>query len=155
MQGMKRTSLSPEIPTPATSLILPRRRLLIAACALGSRCAPPPGPIDLPSGPIAAGKASDLAMGALHVLGQVAVGRDAHGLYAMSTVCTHAGCPTQPTSGGLYCACHGSFFSSDGAVIRGPARAPLPHYRLDLDSSGDLTVQAGTVVPAGDRTELP
>jgi nitrite reductase/ring-hydroxylating ferredoxin subunit len=132
----------------------PRRRVLAAACALcTARCAPPP--YSTPCGPISAGKASDLAVGALRDLGEVAIGRDANGLYAMSTICTHAGCPTQPTSGGLYCACHGSLFASDGRVIRGPARAPLPHYQLDVDPAGDLTVQAGMVVPASDRTTLP
>jgi Rieske Fe-S protein len=85
------------------------------------------------------------------------VARDQSGIYAMSALCTHAGCPTRSTgdTGQLYCPCHGSLFDKDGKVLRGPASASLPHYRVDLADDGSLTVQAGTDVSPDTRTSVP
>jgi Rieske Fe-S protein len=137
---------------------LGRRDTLRLACALGATavcggCGQ--GAVDAPTGPVAAGNVKDLTMGALIVTNYVAVGRDAGGVYAMSAVCTHAGCPTQPSDGGdLYCDCHGSLFDHNGGVLRGPARAPLQHYKVDIAADGSITVQAGMPVSADARTPL-
>jgi cytochrome b6-f complex iron-sulfur subunit len=126
-------------------------RLLIGAGA-AARCG---APFDLPTGPMAAGKVEDLPLGALKIVGPVAVARDATGLYAMSTLCTHAGCPTQQAGADLFCPCHGSLFDGSGQVLRGPAHAPLPHYQVDLGADGSITVQAGSEVPPSTRTPVP
>jgi cytochrome b6-f complex iron-sulfur subunit len=105
-----------------------------------------------------AGKASSIAMGSLIqvVSSEIAIGRDAQGLYAMSMICTHQGCgmnivsPTNQPS--LHCACHGSNFSATGAVTRGPARVPLQHFQLDVSPNGDLTVCQLVVVASTTRT---
>jgi cytochrome b6-f complex iron-sulfur subunit len=45
---------------------------------------------------------------------------------AHSAVCTHAGCMVAPSGAQLACPCHGSMFDAfTGAVVRGPATAPL------------------------------
>ena len=45
---------------------------------------------------------------------------------AHSAVCTHAGCTVAPAGAQLACPCHGSIFDAfTGAVVRGPATAPL------------------------------
>lgn len=46
---------------------------------------------------------------------------------ALSLACTHMGCTVRPAEGddGLACPCHGSRFDASGAVVRGPAKAPL------------------------------
>jgi Rieske Fe-S protein len=45
---------------------------------------------------------------------------------AHSGVCTHAGCGVQAAGAQLSCPCHGSMFDAfTGAVLRGPAKAPL------------------------------
>jgi Rieske Fe-S protein len=138
---------------------LTRRTALRLTCALGmsatSACGQPFG--DLPTGPIAAGNVKDLPVGVLKVVQLVAVSRDERGIFAMSAVCTHAGCPTQPTGTGadLFCPCHGSLFDGAGNVVRGPARAPLPHYQVDVAADGSVTVQAGTGVSPDTRTLVP
>jgi Rieske Fe-S protein len=111
-----------------------------------------------PSGPVAAGNVSALAVGAMLVMGNVVVARDANGLYAMSGVCTHAGCLVDDTSNtiaaGLYCGCHGSRFDGNGAVTHGPASSPLQHYAVTLATDGSLTVEGDQPVSAQTRTPV-
>ena len=59
---------------------------------------------------------------------------------ARSAVCTHAGCTVQPAGGDVIaCPCHGAEFSSStGAVLRGPARRPLPAIPVTEGSDGNL-----------------
>lgn len=58
---------------------------------------------------------------------------DDKGAFAQSAVCTHLGCLTRPNASedGFFCPCHGSEFSLDGSVIKGPAPTPLPHFHLE------------------------
>jgi nitrite reductase/ring-hydroxylating ferredoxin subunit len=130
-------------------------RLAGALVAGATGCAPPFP--EIPAGPIAAGSVMDLPAGAFAIVQHVVVARDAAGFYAMSALCTHDGCWTQPTpdAGELFCPCHGSLFDRTGAVVRGPARAPLPHYRVDLGPAGSVIVQAGVEVALDARTPVP
>ena len=49
---------------------------------------------------------------------------------ALSSVCTHAACSTNWSfsSGTFTCLCHGSQFTTTGAVLAGPAASPLPAF---------------------------
>lgn len=57
---------------------------------------------------------------------------------AVSTRCMHLGCQVEPVAGHLVCPCHGSEYTNDGAVLRGPTRFPLERFRVELD--GDFVV---------------
>jgi Rieske Fe-S protein len=60
--------------------------------------------------------------------GKLAVYRDDAGeLRAISPTCTHLGCVVEfnEPERTWDCPCHGSRFSTDGTVIRGPAHKPL------------------------------
>jgi nitrite reductase/ring-hydroxylating ferredoxin subunit len=108
-------------------------------------------------GATAAGKATSLAVGGLVAAAPgLLVGRDAGGLYAMSSLCTHQGCGLNivgtATKPSLHCPCHGSAFSATGAVTNGPARAPLIHYNLHVSASGDVTVCMNEIVAATTRS---
>lgn len=81
----------------------------------------------------------------------VAVFRDSEGVYAISTVCTHLGCIVKTSAGGFDCPCHGSGFTKDGTVRKGPAPKPLPWLKISQNGSvitidEDATVKAGTKV---------
>lgn len=80
----------------------------------------------------------------------VALFRDAEGVFAVSTVCTHLGCIVKPAAEGFECPCHGSRFSGDGGVTKGPAPKPLPWLQVSL-SGNVVTVDEGTVVPHGTK----
>ena len=57
---------------------------------------------------------------------------------AVTAVCTHEGCAVTGFANALYvCPCHGSEFSTSGAVVQGPAASPLRQFP---------TTFAGTVV---------
>lgn len=73
---------------------------------------------------------------------QVWLHRDAGGYYAVDAICTHLGCTVQLEEGaqGYRCACHGSRFTPDGAVLNGPAAQPLRFLRLYWDDQGQIVV---------------
>lgn len=60
---------------------------------------------------------------------------------AFSAVCTHQGCIVNEVSGGaISCPCHGSKFDAQtGAVIAGPAPAPLPKVAVTVRGSDVFT----------------
>jgi Rieske Fe-S protein len=61
---------------------------------------------------------------------------------AFTAVCTHAGCTVGSVSGGtINCPCHGSKFNiANGAVVNGPAAAPLAPVNIQVQ--GTSIVQA-------------
>jgi Rieske Fe-S protein len=72
----------------------------------------------------------DLPKGQGKLLGdrRIVLYRDESGtLHALSSVCTHLGCNVDWNRAEKTwdCPCHGSRFSPDGAVLRGPAARPL------------------------------
>ena len=59
--------------------------------------------------------------------------------YGLNAVCTHLGCvvPYDTALGLFQCPCHGSRYSNDGSVIRGPAPLPLALAHVDRDKETD------------------
>jgi len=59
--------------------------------------------------------------------------------YALRAECTHLGClVVDDPQGGFACPCHGSKYSSDGRVLRGPAPRGLKLARLETAADGKL-----------------
>ncbi|NIA30878.1 MAG: Rieske 2Fe-2S domain-containing protein [Actinobacteria bacterium] len=73
--------------------------------------------------------------------------------FALSAVCTHLGCTVAWKSEGItghkegifLCPCHGSEFTKEGDVIRGPARRHLDRYHMAVDE-GQLIVDTSETV---------
>ena len=60
---------------------------------------------------------------------------------AFDAVCTHAGCTVEYAGSIFQCPCHGAQFdSSNGQVVRGPARRPLPQIPVQEGADGNLYV---------------
>jgi len=80
---------------------------------------------------------------------QVYVVRVPAGFMALSAVCTHLGCITQwnPGLDVIACPCHGSRFTKDGAIERGPAPRPLQRFALRLMPDGNLMVDKLETAP--------
>lgn len=67
--------------------------------------------------------------------------KDEAGYFALDNVCTHLGCLIHPeTEGGFACPCHGSRYTADGQVTRGPAVRPLAYLELHWDGTGQIVV---------------
>lgn len=49
-------------------------------------------------------------------------------LTTVSTRCMHRGCQVDPVAERLVCPCHGSEYTREGVVLKGPTRAPLNRY---------------------------
>jgi cytochrome b6-f complex iron-sulfur subunit len=59
---------------------------------------------------------------------------------AVSRQCTHAGCTLAlpGSSGGqLFCPCHGSLFTVQGAVVQGPAVSALHRFAAVIDTTNN------------------
>ena len=83
---------------------------------------------------LAAGEAAVV----IHDREKVAAYRDPAGvLHRVSAICTHMGCVVawDPVAEAWDCPCHGSRFAPDGAVVFGPAVAPLPPAGKDRSSN--------------------
>jgi cytochrome b6-f complex iron-sulfur subunit len=144
-----------------SSSLCPRRRFLAvvarggavagAAC-LGIGCG------SSLSGSYDGGNVSQLQVGDLAAIstGPLAVGRDAGGVYAMTLICTHAGCDMATdghvSAAGVSCDCHGSEFDVNGNRIAGPAQAPLQHYQVTVDASRAITIDTDVPVVETTRT---
>ncbi len=82
------------------------------------------------------------------------VARDARGLFAFTSRCTHSGCTLTVVSDGTStCPCHNSAFDSNGEVTRGPATEDLNHYNVVV-CSGRVRVDTGVIVPSTTRTPV-
>jgi menaquinol-cytochrome c reductase iron-sulfur subunit len=65
---------------------------------------------------------------------------------ALSNVCTHLGCRVTleddlvGVNPGFFCPCHDGLFDIEGAVVSGPAPAPLERFEVKVDE-GELYVR--------------
>lgn len=73
--------------------------------------------------------------------GQVLVARTGQDTFsALTATCTHQACTINGTTGDSFvCPCHGSRFSTGGAVINGPATQPLQQFGARF-AGGVLTI---------------
>jgi len=77
-------------------------------------------------------------------------------LCAMSSLCTHQTCIVgfQTKTDLFECPCHGSRFTSKGEVLNGPAKEPLPFFKLSVSENGYLQVHIEEKVDSSWRLAL-
>jgi cytochrome b6-f complex iron-sulfur subunit len=83
--------------------------------------------------------------------GRAFIKHDERGLYAINATCTHLGCLVKQAQSGFGCPCHGSQFTTNGAVTQGPATLPLTHCALALNPEGKVVVDVSQPVAETDR----
>lgn len=77
--------------------------------------------------------------------------RDANGLYALTSKCTHEHVVVNDTGSQYFCPAHGAQFTYNGAVISGPTSTPLTHYAMCTLPNGHVGVQTSIHVSASTR----
>jgi Rieske Fe-S protein len=65
---------------------------------------------------------------------------DEEGVYAITDICTHNGCPVTYENNRFRCPCHGAEFTKNGMYISGPVNKSLDHYSIYKDQSNNLVV---------------
>ncbi|ACZ30337.1 Rieske (2Fe-2S) domain protein [Xylanimonas cellulosilytica DSM 15894] len=117
----------------------------IAAAGLLAACVEPRATPTADASAVAARGAGTrvAALAEVPVGGALSVDVDGHALlltrpaegevHLFSSICPHAGCKVVPADAELDCPCHGSRFAlADGAVLAGPAPAPLAEIAVEI-----------------------
>jgi cytochrome b6-f complex iron-sulfur subunit len=78
---------------------------------------------------------------------KISIMQGENGLYALVRNCTHMGCiPYFSDEEEIFrCPCHGSSFTLEGDVIKGPAPEPLYRAAITVNPRGMIEVNAGVV----------
>ncbi len=79
--------------------------------------------------------------------------RTDEGIAAISGRCPHRGCGLTPATSGFVCNCHGSTFTADGTVTRGPAAADLTWLEVRIED-GQVVVDPAHQVEKGTFTPV-
>lgn len=100
------------------------------------------------------GTPADFKMGTVTWLAEheLFVVRTVDGVGAFSSRCTHLGCTVRRTADGFQCPCHGATYDLDGGVVAGPARTPLPWFRVQAAQDGRLWADREAAVAPGTLT---
>ena len=72
---------------------------------------------------------------------KIAVIKESKDIYALNLTCTHLGCTVNATSKGFICPCHGSVFTTQGNVVKGPANRPLKRLAVE-EQDGDVLIMS-------------
>ena len=62
-----------------------------------------------------------------------------HNFIALSSICSHLGCTVRKEGSFFRCPCHGSTYSLNGNVVKGPAEEQLKIFQTEF-SNGKLTI---------------
>ena len=78
---------------------------------------------------------------------KVTVVKGDEGLYALIRNCTHMGCIPNfsEADNRFHCPCHGSIFTLQGDVVRGPAPSPLYRAQLVVNARGAVEINASVL----------
>src|ERR1700680_1385591 len=84
--------------------------------------------------------------------------RNTEGIFVISAICTHLGCPPhwKPSDNKFKCPCHGSGYDPEGINFEGPAPRPMDRAHVELDPQGQILVDLSHVYrgPKGEPNQF-
>jgi len=103
------------------------------------------------------GSVNDYTPGTIKFIGKAKafVIADENGIYAISAICTHAGCIIDSAGNKFQCPCHGSGFDLTGKVLEGPATKDLSWFKLELDKDNNLILDTSETVTYSTKLSRP
>ena len=128
----------------------------LGLATLGTLRATFPSVLPDPSQQFKIGPPADIPEGSVMNMEEenVIVFHDNGGFYAVSKICTHQGCVLDLETDGFSCPCHGSIFTLEGEIVRGPAPRALDWLEVTALPSGQLIVDRGRPVPQGTKLKV-
>ncbi len=104
-----------------------------------------PTPPSQSTGPVDVGAKADYAKDGfindkLTKTDRIVVVRNEGKIYAFNSTCTHRNAAVRQVNGEIVCPSHGSHYSINGTVTKGPAKRSLLRYGISLDDKGHLIV---------------
>ncbi len=103
------------------------------------------------------GKPDDYAIGSNYIEDKrVFIFKKEDGIFCVSAVCSHLGCTVQWNNEdkSFLCPCHGSIFTKDGQVQKGPAPRALEWYEITQAKDGRLVVDQNKIVGSDYRLRV-
>ena len=131
-----------------------RRQEALGFAALGIARMPKPGVFPGQSSQVKIGLPGEYPIGnePIRVSGQnLYVLHDEEGYAVLGALCTHLGLRHRASGEGFDCPCHGSRFTLDGRIVKGPAPSPLAWYEVSLAPDGQMIVDTKKSVPMGTK----
>ena len=65
------------------------------------------------------------------------------GFKAISLTCQHLGCTVDAKADGFVCPCHGSRYSADGKILKGPAERDLRQLKVEITTDNNIIIFKG------------
>ena len=95
----------------------------------------------------------DINIGEVKDYNKIFLVRDNDGIFALKAKCTHLGCKPIWNGKQFHCPCHGSIFTEEGDVIRGPAAKTLTHLLIKKERNS-IIVNLNKPAPLTQRINL-
>jgi nitrite reductase/ring-hydroxylating ferredoxin subunit len=136
---------------------LNRRQFVVLAASCAAACACGVAVAANDTGTVDIGPATDFPTDGIYdqyiKKSKIVIYRESGQMYASTAVCPHRGAIMTVKGDTVYCPKHGSTFSPEGTVTKGPAEDSLERYAISVDDKKHLIVDKSKTFREKDWTD--